>query len=404
MRFLSLFLVIAILLSGCHMHTGEPLSTTTSMTTEAPVPAFTTPAYEETEMPKDTTSTATEPTVPTEPVFNPYTIIETMSIDALVGQLFLARCPDTNSVEDIAEFHLGGFVLFGRDFANETPSTIRSQIDIYQSASQIPMLIATDEEGGTVTRVSSYSQFRASRFSSPRNLYNNGGIDLILETELEKCQLLKSLGINVNLGPVCDITTDQESFMYKRSLGESPAVTGAFAAEVCNLMKQEKLGSVLKHFPGYGNNVDTHTGIARDSRSLEQLEASDLVPFRAGIAAGCDGILVSHTIVEALDPELPASLSPDVNRHLRKDLGFDGVIITDDLIMEAITDQFGAEEAAILAILAGSDMLCSSEYQIQYKAVLDAVNSGRIPLEQIYESVARILKWKHCLGLIENET
>ena len=156
----------------------------------------------------------------------------------------------------------------------------------------------------------------------------------------------------------------------------------------------------LKHFPGYGNNRDTHTGIARDSRPLTQLETQDLIPFRAGIAADCDAILVSHTIVEAFDPELPASLSPAVTCYLRKNLGFNGVILTDDLIMEAITDLYGAEEAAVLAVLAGCDMLCSSEHPVQYSAVLEAFLTGRIPETQIRESVARILLWKHTLGLL----
>ena len=401
MRFLLLFLIIVLLLSGCVSTPDKVLPFTESTAPASTIPDTTEPSTAVTTPPQEPTTVTTTPPEPIDPTFDPYIIINSMSTEALVGQLFLARCPDANAIADIAEYHLGGFVLFGRDFANETFASVQSQIDAYQAASQIPMLIATDEEGGTVTRVSSNSQFRSTRFPSPRNLYAEGGIDLILQTEQEKSLLLKSLGVNVNLGPVCDITTDPESFMYKRSLGESPAITGAFAAEICKLMKQEQVGSVLKHFPGYGNNVDTHTGIARDSRSLEQLEASDLIPFRAGIAAGCDGILVSHTIVEALDPVLPASLSPAVNRHLRKDLGFDGVIITDDLIMDAITEQYGAEEAAVLAVLAGCDMLCSSEYQIQYTAVLDAVNSGRIPLTQICESVARILNWKYHLGLIE---
>lgn len=323
-----------------------------------------------------------------------------MTQEALIGQLFLARCPEGNGEEDIRLYQPGGFVLFGKDFSDFNPEAAAQRIAGFQAASAIPLLIATDEEGGTVTRVSSSPQYRASRFPSPRKLYGEGGLDLILATEHEKCRLLKSIGVNVNLAPVCDIADDPKAFMYQRSLGESPAVTGAFAAEVCALMSAEGVGSVLKHFPGYGNNADTHTGIARDSRSLEQLESRDLIPFRAGIAAGCGGILVSHTVVEAFDPEHPASLSHSVIRYLRKELGFEGVILTDDLIMEAITDRYGAEEAAVLAILAGCDMLCSSEYSVQYPAVLEALRSGRIPEAQVRDSVARILTWKYQLGLL----
>ena len=142
-------------------------------------------------------------------------------------------------------------------------------------------------------------------------------MNAIQETETEKCQLLRSLGINVNMAPVCDITTNPQAFMYNRSLGQSPVITGTFVQTVVSLMADYQVGSVLKHFPGYGENADTHVGIATDSRSLEALEQHDLLPFSIGIQAGCDAILVSHTIVECLDQEVPASLSPAVHQYLR---------------------------------------------------------------------------------------
>ena len=160
------------------------------------------------------------------------------------------------------------------------------------------------------------------------------------------------------------------------------------------------MGSVLKHFPGYGENDDTHTGFARDSRTLEELEQWDLIPFRAGIDAGCGAVLVEHTIVDAFDPELPASLSPEVHRYLREEMGFRGVIVTDDLQMQAITDAYGPEEAAVLAVLAGNDLLCSTDYRIQYEAVLEAVQSGRIPMETLDAAALRVLTWKQNLGLL----
>lgn len=339
--------------------------------------------------------------LPTEPSFDPYAIINTMTAEELVGQLFLARCPDGGIAEtELQKYHLGGYILFGRDFEGQTPDSIRQTISSYQALSVIPMLIAVDEEGGTVCRVSSRTAFRSSRFQSPRNLYVQGGLDLILETEQEKCNLLTSLGINVNMAPVCDITTDPNAFMYSRSLGQSPQVTGQYIAAVVSAMSAGTTGSVLKHFPGYGNNTDTHTGIAVDSRALEVLESADLVPFRSGIAAGCDAILISHTVVTCLDSALPASLSPAVIGYLRNTMGFEGVIVTDDLVMDAITKQYGIGEAAVLAVLAGNDLLCSSDYAIQYNAVLDAVNAGRISLAQVKASVARILQWKHDLALI----
>lgn len=187
--------------------------------------------------------------------------------------------------------------------------------------------------------------------------------------------------------------------MYDRSLGQSPEVTGEFVSSAVAIMAEYRLGSVLKHFPGYGNNTDTHTGIATDSRALEALE-DGLRPFAAGIEAGCGAVLVSHTIVTCLDDTLPASLSPGVHRCLREEMGFDGVIVTDDLVMQAITDRYGEGEAAVLAVLAGNDLLCVTNYALQYQAVMEAVESGRIPIDTLRAAVRRVLQWKYDLGLL----
>ena len=347
----------------------------------------------------------TPPTqAPTEPPTEPHTdpieeFVKTMTTEEKVGQLFLSRYDGSNAESHISAYHLGGFILFANDFQNETPDSIALESAALQAVSPIPLLMAVDEEGGTVVRISRYSAFRSSRFSSPRSLYTKGGETLLLETEVEKCQLLTSLGLNVNVGPVCDLTTDPNAFMYSRSLGQDPRTTGDLIVKMVATMADHGVGSVLKHFPGYGNNTDTHVGIAVDHRSLAELEAADLVPFRAGIAAGADAILVSHTIVTALDDSLPASLSPMVLDYLRKEMNFDGVAITDDLVMEAITNTYGAGEAAVLAVLAGNDLLCSTEYVTQYNAVLAAVQDGRIPMDRINEAVYRVLRWKIELGL-----
>ena len=345
------------------------------------------------------TQPTTEVTVPAATGFDPVGIIQNMTLEEKVGQLFLARCPDTDAIEQLQKYHLGGYILFGSDTTGQTKESLKAKIESYQEASRLPMLIAVDEEGGTVCRISNVSTLRKSKFPSPRDLYNKGGMELLLSTEEEKCLLLQDLGINVNMAPVCDITTDPAAFMYKRSLGQSPEITGVFASSVCSVMAQNGIGSVLKHFPGYGNNVDTHTGIAKDNRSLEELESYDLIPFAMAIENGCDAILVSHTVVKCLDPEYPASISPAVHRYLRNEMVFGGVVVTDDLVMQAITKLYGDGEAAVLAVLAGNDLLCVTNYATQYEAVLVAVENGRIPIEQVDISVERILRWKYRLGL-----
>ncbi len=338
---------------------------------------------------------------PEPPVFDAYEMALTLPLEEKVGQLFLAGCPGENAAEDVANYHLGGYILFARDFENGTPESVNATIASYQAAAKIPLLMAVDEEGGWVCRVSSYPQYRESRFPSPRTLFDRGGLELIYETETQKCQLLCSLGINVNAAPVCDITTDPNAFMYSRSLGQDPETTGTFVAGVCDVMQQNGIGGILKHFPGYGNNTDTHVGIAMDNRTLEELESADLVPFAMGIQGGAGAIMVSHTFINAIDPDYPASLSPLVNTYLRKEMGFRGVVVTDDLAMGAITQLYGAGEAAVLAVLAGNDILCTWNYQEQYPAVLEAVNSGRISQEQLNVAVTRILQWKYDIGLLE---
>ncbi len=375
-------LLCLILLAGCAAAPAETLpQPETQPTITAPQPVETVPPT----------------TVPPDPIGQ---ILDTMSIEERVGQLFLARCDEATALSHIQQYRLGGFVLFGRDFDGETPDSLREKLSAYQAASRLPLLIAVDEEGGTVTRVSRYPAFRSEPFSSIRDLYNGGGLEWVLAVEEEKCLLLKDLGLNVNLAPVCDIARSPSAFMYQRSLGQDAQTTGLVISEMVRLMGNHQVGSVLKHFPGYGNNADTHTGIAIDHRALEELEENDLIPFAAGIEAGCGAILVSHTIVEALDPELPASLSPAVHAYLREDMRFEGVIVTDDLVMQAITDAYGAGEAAVLAVLAGNDLLCSTEYAVQYEAVLAAVLEGRISFDMLNAAVRNVLAWKMELGLL----
>lgn len=393
-RILAVFLLIALLLCGCAEFEKPAASTAGTETAETP------PAPPTTEP-----DASTEPTQPeSEPekrLSRPEALLAQMELREKVGQLFLARCPDFGAVESLENYPVAGYVLFGQDFKYGTPESVKATVASYQSASRIPLLIAADEEGGSVTRISCYPQYRAENFPSPRRLYAAGGITEIAATEAEKCDLLKSLGVNVNLAPVCDVTTDPEAFMYARSLGESPETTGRFVQAVVTVMANKQVGSVLKHFPGYGNNTDTHIGIATDTRPLEALEACDLVPFAEGIRAGCGAIMVSHTFVNCLDNTLPASLSPAVHAYLREQMGYDGVIMTDDLAMQAVTDLYGDGEAAVLAVLAGNDLLCCSYYQTQYDAVLEAVESGRISEAQVDEAALRVLTWKNALGLLD---
>ena len=165
-------------------------------------------------------------------------------------------------------------------------------------------------------------------------------------------------------------------------------------------MEAAGISGVLKHFPGYGNCEDTHGAIVHDERPREIFETADLLPFARGIEANADFVLVSHNIVDAFDATLPASLSPAVHELLRDELGFDGIIITDDLAMSGVAAITDAGEAAVQAVLAGNDMLLSTDYPTQIKAVLAAVEAGRINMAQIDDAVRRILRQKLRAGLL----
>ena len=327
-------------------------------------------------------------------------LLEGMTLEEKVGQLFIARCPETEAASKVTQYHLGGYILFARDFTGKTKEEVTASIQSYQNAAEISLLIGVDEEGGTVNRVSKNTNLRQTPFSSPQELYAAGGWDLIRSDTQEKCQLLQSLGINLNFAPVCDVSQDPQDFIYARSFGQDAKQTAVYVETVVGIMSEEHMGSVLKHFPGYGNNSDTHTGIAYDERPYGTFVNSDFLPFQAGINAGADMVLVAHNVVSCMDDQVPASISLPVHNILRNELGFDGVIITDDLVMEGVRQFAGDAEIAVRAVQAGNDMLCCTDFEVQVPAVVKAVENGEITEERLNESVLRILKMKIKLGII----
>ncbi len=327
-------------------------------------------------------------------------ILDSMTLEEKVGQMFFVRHSGEMAESYIEKYNIGGFVMFGTDFENSDPDVFRDMVSNYNAISKYPLLIGVDEEGGTVVRASKYPQFREESFKSPRELYNEGGMDLVIEDAKEKSRFLKDLGINVNLAPVCDISTNESDFMYDRSIGLDAHETAMYVVNMVNVMRYEGIGSVLKHFPGYGENGDTHTGIAIDDRSLEYLKENDLVPFAAGIENGCGAILVSHNTVNVFDSQNPATLSENVHLYLRNEMGFNGVIITDDMAMGAISD-YSVGDAAVKAVLAGNDILITSDIETQYNAVMEALSIGEIGDNRIDESAYRVILWKLKMGIIK---
>ena len=328
-------------------------------------------------------------------------VMEKMTLEEKVGQLFLVRYDAWSAKEQIKNYYPGGYVLFAKDFEDHTKATIKNELDSNQKLSKIPMIFSVDEEGGYVTRVSRFSQFRSEKFQSNQYYYNLGGYEKLKEIEEEKAKLLLSLGLNMNLAPVADVSTNANDFIHIRTFGKDAKETSTFISNMVGYAKDSGISSCLKHFPGYGNNVDTHTGSAYDKRSYETFTNSDYLPFISGIKAGVPSIMVSHNVMESVDNTYPASLSKKViTGELREKLNFSGIVITDDLAMDAVKSYVTEGSAAVLAINAGNDMIITSDFETMYKEVLKAVNSGIIEQETINNAVRRIIAWKHAYQLM----
>lgn len=321
-------------------------------------------------------------------------IMKDMTLEEKIGQLFLVRYDKNLASSWVSDYYPGGFVMFAKDFANQNKDSIKEEIDNLQSISKIPLVIAVDEEGGYVTRVSRYSNFRDSKFLSPREYYDTGGEELLEKTEKEKATLLLSAGINLNLAPVADVSVNSNDFINNRTFNRDARETAVLIGKMVNYANEVGISSSLKHFPGYGNNVDTHTGVAIDERSYENFLENDYLPFKEGIKDRVPTVLVSHNIINCIDSQYPATLSKKVIAELREKLNFSGVVITDDLSMDAVNSYAEDGSAAVLAVNAGDDLIITSDFVKMYREVYQAVTDKKIDIKTIDQAVKRNIAWK----------
>lgn len=322
-------------------------------------------------------------------------IVDNMSLEESLGQIYMVH-HSTDSLEDVGTYHLGGFIFFGSDFRNKTKEDVLNMIDKLNDNSKIPLLLAVDEEGGIVTRISSNPNLASERFKSPRELYKEGGFDLIRDDTIKKNVILEGLHLNINLAPVLDISNDSKDYIYSRSIGLSPELTGVFAQTVIDASKNSKISYVMKHYPGYGKNSDTHKSRSLDTRSMEEIE-SDLIPFSKGIQSGGEAIMISHNIVETLDSNNPASISINNHNYLRNTLGFRGMVITDALNMGATE---GIENMGIKSLVSGNDILVTKNYKEDIKNILEGVSKGQVSSKYIRALAIKVIEWKISKGLI----
>lgn len=321
--------------------------------------------------------------------------MESMTIDQKIKQLLLIRYPE----KDISD--VGGYVFFEKDFKDKTKDEVKKMINNLQEKSTIPLITAVDEEGGKIVRISSNKNLASERFKSSKELYDEGGLEAISNDVKTKSSLLHNLGLNVNLAPVVDIATDTSAYIYPRTIGQNAEITANYAKTVIKASKGTDVSYVLKHFPGYGNNNDTHLEEARDIRTYDDLINNDVRPFKEGIDVGAEAVLVSHNIITSIDEDNSATLSSGVHNLLKVNLGFTGVIITDDLDMGATKN---IEKKYLKAILAGNDMLIVTDYDDAYREIKTGILDKDISDALIDQATLKVLAWKYYKGLLmENE-
>ncbi len=330
-----------------------------------------------------------------------YKKVQNMTLDEKIAQILLVRYPNNNQINVLKKYQFGGFVFFEKDFKDKTKKEVKEMINSLQNNSKIPLLTAVDEEGGKVVRISSNPNLSKKIFQSSSYLYNLGGLNLIAEDTIEKSFLLNELGLNVNLAPVIDVATNPDAYIYDRTLKQNTDITSEYAKTVIEASKGTGVSYTLKHFPGYANNSDTHTNISTDNRSYENILENDLPPFKAGINAGAEAVLISHNIVTSIDDTNPASLSISVHNLLRNELGFTGIIITDDLAMSAVSN---TDNIAVKAILAGNDLLITTDYENDIAKIKEAIYDGTLSENIIDKLATRVISWKYYKGLLfENQ-
>ena len=314
--------------------------------------------------------------------------------EALTGVQSVTRAGD-GTQEALNQYAVGGLIYFDSNIIDKDQLT--EMLSNTVSMSKYPVFLAVDEEGGTVSRVAN-SNIEVIQVDDMATVGAGGDTSAAYETGVTIGSYLSALGFNLNFAPVADVAASEDGgVLGSRVFGMDANVCADMASNVVSGMQSTGVSACLKHFPGIGSaEEDTHDGRVEISKTAEELRASDFIPFQQGIGAGADFVMVGHVTVPALDAEMPSSLSKAVITNvLRGELGFNGVIITDALNMSAITEYYTPEEAAVLAIEAGADMILMPEdFEAAYNGLLTAVREGTISEERINESLKRIYRIK----------
>ena len=350
--------------------------------------------------------------------------LEAMTLEEKVGQLFLVRpdaldfsqsqaaiddpnLPGVTGISDtlaeaLESYPVGGIVLFGKNLIS--PDQCRDMIASWQAASRLPLLVAVDEEGGNVARLANAPGFNLPKYRNAASVGASGDPDDAEAMGRTIGSYLTELGFSLDFAPVADVNTNPRNpVIGTRAFSSDPQTAAGMVAGAVDGFHQAGIACCLKHFPGHGDTAqDSHFGTAVAEKTWDEMLCEEMLPFRAGIYAGAELVMVGHiSTPNATDDDLPASLSAQWITRLRENLGFEGLIITDSLAMEAITRFYPADEAAVMVLSAGVDLLLMPEdLRSAWAGILDAVENGTLSEARIDESVLRVLKLKSKLGLI----
>ncbi|MEK5231843.1 beta-N-acetylhexosaminidase [Lysinibacillus sp. FSL K6-0232] len=338
-------------------------------------------------------------------------IVEQMSLDEKVGQMLFAGVSGTALQQDtinlIHQLKVGGLIFYANNLATpEQTVALINAIKTENASNRFPLFIGTDQEGGAVTRLP----------GGLTNLPTNQKIGEVNEAQFsyEIGQLLgkqlQAFGFNLNFAPVLDVNSNPNNpIIGNRAFASEPAIVSKLGIQTMKGLAAQQVIPVVKHFPGHGDTaVDSHLALPKVTKSLADLQQLELIPFKTAIENGADVVMVAHILLSELDAQYPSSMSTDIiTGILRNQLGFDGVVMTDDMTMKAITNHFDMRQAAVNAVKAGNDIvLIAHEYgnvQVAIEAIKAAVANGELTEERIDDSVRRIIQLKQKYGLSNNQ-
>ncbi len=331
-----------------------------------------------------------------------------MTLEEKVGQMLIVGFDGfepSQAVKDmIQNYHVGSVILFPRNVKDSMQLvSLINQLKAINEGNSLPLIISADQEGGKISRLpKDATHFPANlvwgKKNSTRLAYDVGKV-----TAVE----MRAYGYNLNFAPVLDILSNPKNTVIgERALGTAPDVVSQLGVALMKGLKDGGVIPVIKHFPGHGDTVmDSHVDLPTLDHDMDRLRSFELIPFKRAIEEGADMVMVAHILFPNITREkVPASLSPEIiTGVLRQELGFDGVVISDDMEMGAIQKHYSIEDAAVRAVLAGTDIvsICHTyEKQKQaFEAIIQAVHSGKIPIKRIDESARRIIALKLKYGL-----